>query len=105
MAYEIGWHPEAYEELREIVEYISADSAAYASAVATKMVEAADDLLRFPRIGRRVPEWDDDDIRERIVYQYRLIYCIRDEHILIIAVIHGARELPDEIQSRGGTGN
>jgi toxin ParE1/3/4 len=63
----------------------------------TRIVSAADDLLQFPRIGRRVPEWDDDTIRERIVGSYRLIYRVRDEHILIIAVIHGARLLPDDI--------
>lgn len=61
---------------------------------------AGDDLERFPRIGRRVPEWDHDSIRERIVGNYRLIYRINDEKILIIAVVHGARLLDDSISMR-----
>ena len=100
MAHQIGWHPEAYNELRAIAEYISRDSEAYARGVVTRIVEAADDLERFPLIGRRVPEWDDDAIRERIVGNYRLIYRARDEYVLILSIIHGARLLPDEIRER-----
>ncbi|MDQ3441478.1 MAG: type II toxin-antitoxin system RelE/ParE family toxin [Planctomycetota bacterium] len=71
MADQIGWHPEAYSELHAIAEYISIDSETYAAAVVTRIVAAVDDLERFPLIGRRVPERDDDAIRERIVGNYR----------------------------------
>lgn len=56
----------------------------------------------FPRAARRVPELDDDDIRERMVYSYRLIYRIREkgQGIDVLAVIHGARLLPNEIRER-----
>jgi plasmid stabilization system protein ParE len=101
MDHQIGWHPEAYEELEAIAQYIAHDSETYAAAVVTGIVDAADDLTKFPRMGRRVPEWDDDSIRERIVGSYRLIYRIHDERILIISVIHGARLLDDTISERG----
>ena len=52
MAHQIGWHPEAYNELHAIAEYIAADSEAYARGVVTRIVEAADALERFPLIGR-----------------------------------------------------
>ena len=100
MDHQIGWHPEAYNELHAIAEYISLDSEAYAAAVVTRIVSAADDLMHFPLMGRRVPEWDDDAIRERIVNSYRLIYRVRDARVLILAVIHGARMLPDDIRDR-----
>jgi toxin ParE1/3/4 len=100
MAYQIGWHPEAYKELEAIAEYIAVDSGAYARGVVTRIVDAADELLRFPMFGRRVPEWDDDSIRDRIVGNYRLIYRVREQHILILSVIHGARLLPDDIKDR-----
>jgi|SRR5581483_607525 len=63
MADQIGWHPEAYQELEAIANYIARDSEAYARGVVTRIVEAVDDLERFPFFGRRVPEWDDDSIR------------------------------------------
>ena len=100
MAHQIGWHPEAYKELDAIAQHIARDSEKYASIVVTRIVAAGDDLERFPRIGRRVPEWDDDSIRERIVGNYRLIYRIKDEKVLIIAVVHGARLLDDSISTR-----
>jgi toxin ParE1/3/4 len=100
MAHQIGWHPEAYNELHGIAEYISRDSEAYAAGVVTRIISATDDLIEFPRIGRRVPEWDDDAIRERIVGNYRVIYRLRDEYILVLTVIHGARLLPDDIHDR-----
>lgn len=100
MAHQIGWHPEAYRDLQAIVDYIAADSHVYAAAVATRILSATDDLPRFPRIGRRVPEWDDDAVRERIVGNYRLIYQLQEESILILAVVHGARLLPDDIRHR-----
>ena len=65
------------------------------------MLAAAADLVRFPRMGRIAPEWNQENVRERIVYSYRLIYRIDAEHIVILAVIHGARLLPVEIQDRG----
>lgn len=100
MADQVGWHPEAYAELEAIADYISLDSPTYASAVVTRILAAADDLVQFPRMGRRVPEWDDEAVRERIVDNYRLIYRLRDDRILILAVVHGARLLPEEIRQR-----
>lgn len=40
-----------------------------------------------------MPELDDENIRERFVYSYRLIYRIHENEVLIIAVIHGKRLL------------
>ena len=50
-------------------------------------------LAQFPRSGRKVPEFDDDNVRELIVYSYRLIYRLTSEGILIAAIIHGSRNL------------
>ncbi|MBA3272353.1 MAG: type II toxin-antitoxin system RelE/ParE family toxin [Chthoniobacterales bacterium] len=100
MAHQIGWHVEAYNELHAIAEYISLDSESYASAVTTRIVSAADDLVDFPKMGRRVPEWDDENVRERIVDNYRLIYQLLGARILILAVVHGARLLPDDVRQR-----
>ena len=43
--------------------------------------------------GRIVPEFGDPALRELFVYRYRLIYRAEAQHILIVAIIHGAREL------------
>ncbi len=42
-------------------------------------------------MGRIVPECNDKNIRERLVYSYRLVYKIERTKILIVAVIHDKR--------------
>ncbi|MET0090960.1 MAG: type II toxin-antitoxin system RelE/ParE family toxin [Candidatus Thiodiazotropha sp.] len=46
-----------------------------------------------PRIGRVVPELGQQNIRERFVYSYRVIYEIQPDELHILAVIHGKRLL------------
>lgn len=43
--------------------------------------------------GRRVPEMERDDVRERLVQAYRVVYWIHEEHIEILTVIEGHRRL------------
>ena len=43
-------------------------------------------------MGRIVPEIGDPNVRELIVYSYRLIYEILPEEIRILALIHGKRD-------------
>lgn len=50
-------------------------------------------LAKFPRAGRKVPEFDDENVRELVVYSYRLIYRLQDDEVVIAAVIHGRRTL------------
>jgi toxin ParE1/3/4 len=50
-------------------------------------------LSTFPRSGRKVPEFDDDDIRELLAYSYCTIYRLRENEVIIAAVIHGRRIL------------
>jgi toxin ParE1/3/4 len=71
----------------------AADSPTYAGIVVKKVVTQTQTLANFPRAGRKVPEFDDDAIRELIVYSYRIIYRLQEEAVVIAAVIHGKRIL------------
>ena len=48
-----------------------------------------------------VPEAGDQNLRERFVYSYRLIYRLQTDRILIVAVIHGSRLLQPFLQRIG----
>lgn len=102
MAYQVNWLPGAIDDLDSISSYIAADSPAHAAAVVSRMLACAVDLAHLPYSWNRVAEWDDESVRERIVYSYRLLYRIKERArvIEVLAVIHGARLLPDEIRSR-----
>ena len=98
MDYRIVWSPEAVEDLESIAEYIERDSPFYAKAVVNKIFQSTEKLENFPKIGRIVPELGREDIRELIVYSYRLVYQVKKSQILIIAVIHGKRPFEDVIE-------
>ena len=44
-----------------------------------------------------MPEYEAEDIRELIEKPYRIIYRIKKDQIDVVAVIHGAQLLPDQI--------
>lgn len=98
MARGLVWSPEAIEDIESIASYIERDSAWYAKAVASKIVEIAESIPGFPELGRIVPEIGDPAIRERFVYSYRVIYRHEPERILVAAVIHGSRLLQPLVQ-------
>ena len=62
-------------------------------AVVRKIVTSTRTLARFPKSGRKVPEFDDENTRELIVYSYRIIYIVESQQVIIAAVIHGKRML------------
>ena len=93
MASRVTWSGHALRDLENIAEYIAADSPRYAAAVVKKIVTQARMLGRFPRSGRKVPEFEDPNLREVVVYSYRVIYRLMSEEILIAAVVHGRRSL------------
>ena len=43
--------------------------------------------------GRRVPEYEMDQIREIIEGQYRIIYYITPDQIDVLAVIHASQNI------------
>lgn len=93
MAHRIIWSGRAFQDLESIADYIAQDSPAYASIVVRTIIIQTKTLAQFPRCGRKVPEFDDEDIRELLAYSYRIIYRVQQEEILIAAVIHGKRIL------------
>jgi plasmid stabilization system protein ParE len=93
MDFRVAWSPEALEDVEAIAAYISRDSAFYASAVVERMLATARNLAYFPFSGPVVTEINDEAVRERLVYSYRLIYRVNAEEckVTIAAVIHGRR--------------
>lgn len=87
----VKWSPEAVEDVESIAQYISRDSQFYARATVSKILDFSHSISKFPQMGRIVPEFNDRNIRERLVYSYRLVYKIERTGILIVAVIHDKR--------------
>ena len=82
------WSVPAKQDLKSIYDYIATDSKYYAIKVSQDFVEKSESLAEFPKMGRMVPEIDNPNIRELIIYSYRLIYEISSNQIKILAIIH-----------------
>ncbi len=89
----LEWTEPAVLDLESIRDYIAKDSVTYAARFISRIIEAAETLPNHPRIGRAVPEAEDDAIRELLFQNYRIIYLAEPDRILILTVFHGGRDL------------
>lgn len=93
----VKWTTPAKLDLKQIHDYIARDSKFYAQKVSLEIVEKTEKLKIFPEIGRVVPEIGDPNIRELIIYSYRIIYEVFPDKVEILALIHGKRDFSSEI--------
>jgi toxin ParE1/3/4 len=93
MAREVVWTEPAWEDLEAAAEYIARDSEFYAAALVQEAHEASASLADFAERGQTVPEFADESIRELLVKPYRLVYKLTDDHVFIVAFIHGSQRL------------
>ena len=96
MGYQVALSSSARRDLRDIVRYISWDSPERAVVFGQFLVTSTKRLSEFTDMGRVVPEFDDQSIREIVVRSYRIIYRVdhSDCRIDIIRFWHGARGTP-----------
>jgi addiction module RelE/StbE family toxin len=93
----VHWTQNAIEHLVNIYEYIALNSPTYADRMVDIITHRSEQIADQPLSGRKVPEYQTEDIRELIEKPYRIIYRIKANQIDVLAVIHGARLLPEEI--------
>ncbi len=96
---QIVWTESALNNLRQIIDHVSKDSPQRAEKLAARLTELPEILVHTPLLGRRVPEFDQDHIRELVtVRPYRLIYVVREDVCHIAAIVHGRRHLPNVLK-------
>ncbi|MDR0779811.1 MAG: type II toxin-antitoxin system RelE/ParE family toxin [Pseudomonadales bacterium] len=95
----VKWTDHALIQLRHIHDYIAQNSPLYAKRVSEALISKTIGLDDLPRLGRQIPELNDNALRELPLYSYRILYEIKPNHLIeVLAVIHKRRELlPDEI--------
>jgi len=89
----IEWTRSAITDVKRLRDYIAHDSEAYAERFVQKIIEGVERAAFFPYSGRRVPESDDERVREVLFQNYRVMYRVEAERIAVLMVIHGARDL------------
>lgn len=90
---QVRWSLTAGNDLQDIENFIARDSVLHAITFVDRIVESADTLIKKPHIGRMVPEFNRPDLREVLFGNYRIVYLLKDDGVLILRVVHGARDL------------
>jgi toxin ParE1/3/4 len=96
----VRWTEQAVEDLRAIRRYIERDSPRYGRLVAERLYESTQRLQSFPRSGRVVPELNVGEVRELIVGEYRIVYRVEAEAVVILTVFRSSRIFPIEISDQ-----
>ena len=96
----MGWQviiaPSAQSDLADIVRYIAQHNSDAAARLGYELITRTERLADFPEIGRSVPEFRQQNLREIICRSYRIIYRLRpdEKEIQIVRFWHGARGFP-----------
>jgi len=99
----IVWSPLAVDRVSEIAGYIAQDKPSAAEKWINTVFSKVEQLKSSPEIGRIVPEIRNDQFRELIYGNYRIIYRIEKKQISILTIRHGKQILPiDEILASTG---
>jgi len=90
---QISWTNQAVIDLKNIYEFIASDSKSYAKREVLKIKFQTKQIQKYIQIGRVVPEYSRQDIRELIYGHYRIVYLvISDLEVDILTVHHSAKE-------------
>lgn len=96
---ELKWYNSAKIDLIQIYNYIHDDSIYYSMKTVNDIINLVNYLKFSPYMGRKIPEYNDENKRELIYKSYRIMYKIKSNNILIRRIWHSARKLPKELIS------
>lgn len=91
----VVWSAEATRSLRQIFTYIAQDSPMTARKVTARLLLRSRQLGEPPLLGRRLPEYPGQDLRELLERPWRINYRVTPEGIEIVTVRHCRQLLPD----------
>lgn len=88
----------AIQDLEEILAFISEDSPLNASNFLSEILLRIYKLRHFKYLGRKVQELNDNNIRELIFGNYRVIYVIMNtDSVVILTIYNSFRDFYPEI--------
>ena len=91
--FKVLWTENSIQDLLAIKGFISLDSSERAEAWIRELYSSGEGLATFPQRGRIVPEFDQENIRELLIENYRLVYRFNPTSIEILTVFEGHRQL------------
>lgn len=96
VALKVYRRPQADLDEQEIWLTIAIDNVAAADRLVTRIDEAEERLAEFPELGRVRPELG-EGVRTWVVGSYLIVYAVEPHAVVVIRILHGAREIDDLI--------
>ena len=84
-------HPDAFNDLLEIWDFIAADNSPAADATIEKLFGSFRSLAEFPKLGRVRPDLSSRPLRFLVIGEFIIAYAPIENRVAIIAVLHGRR--------------
>ena len=88
------WTETARQDLQGIRRYIATDNPTVAKRWVQRLRERARNALHAPLAGRTVSEMSREDIRELIEGNYRIVYQVFADRLVILTVFEGHQLFP-----------
>ena len=89
----VRWSSLAFRQVSDILAELGELSSPAAARLANRVGEAVKLLAAYPLLGRVVSAYRHRAVRELFVQKYRMVYRLEGEDVIILAVIHGSRDL------------
>jgi plasmid stabilization system protein ParE len=91
--------------LEEIVAFAARRSAERAAELNARLLASARRLERLPLLGRVVPEFKLEHLRELIEPPHRILYVVRGDSCSVVAVFHSSRDVANLFRPENLEGN
>jgi toxin ParE1/3/4 len=101
--YKVEWASVAENDLKQIMNYVAAESPGTALHLFKKIRQKTSSLYTFPERGRIVPELQGQGIhiyRELIIAPWRIVYRISNRTVFVLSVIDSRQNVEDILLNR-----
>ncbi|MDZ4699735.1 MAG: type II toxin-antitoxin system RelE/ParE family toxin [Rhodothermales bacterium] len=90
----LRWSTQARKDLEVLSDQYRDASPSFAERFEEQMLESTRRLQAFPRSGRMIPEAEDEELREVIYREYRIMYHFDEtaQEVLILTILHSSRQ-------------
>jgi toxin ParE1/3/4 len=85
----LRWSERSVNDLVSIQKFIAQDNPQTAKNWVAKLRQRAKRAAETPLVGRIVPEFNQKDIREVFLGNYRVVYRVSDDGVLILTIFEG----------------
>lgn len=92
--------PDALQDLQDIWDFVSLDNVSAADQLQDEFFDAFEKLARLPRMGHVRPDLTERDVLFWPIGSYLVIYRQIQRTLEIVAVLHGARDIPEVMRKR-----